>query len=161
MKHIDISTPKHPNTFALVDDEDFDKLNQYKWSAYRVGKSVYAVRNDYLHGKRALVLLHRSITNVIQGKEVDHINHNGLDNQKLNLRVCTRAENSRNQQIKDVNSSGFKGVCWDKQNTKWVAKIQIDGKVINIGRFFCLVKAARAYDEAARKYHGDFACLNF
>jgi hypothetical protein len=102
------------------------------------------------------------ILNTPDGMETDHINHDGLDNRRVNLRSCTQAENQHNQQPrKKAKSSVFKGVCYSKNGDKWQSYITVNRKIINIGYFLSEIKAALAYDEAARKYYGEFAHTNF
>ena len=155
MKKMDISTPKHPNTFALVDDEDFEHLSQWKWHLNTWG---YATSTK---GDNKTRWMHRVILNVPKGVEVDHINHDKLDNRRCNIRPCSRAENARNHPLKRNNTSGFKGVYWNKVRKKWHSRIKVDGKYISLGYYFCIVKAAVVYDDAAKKYHRKFSYLNF
>jgi hypothetical protein len=90
--------------------------------------------------------------------EVDHINHNGLDNRRINLRIATARQNKQNTKIQKSNTSGYKGVTKDR--TKWRAMIRISGKRVHLGMFDDKRDAAIAYNRAAIKYHGDFACIN-
>ncbi len=113
--------------------------------------------------KRVFIMMHREIVKVADGKFCDHINHNGLDNRKANLRPATRAENSRNRRKfkKRKCYSRFKGICWHKGKEKWLAQIWFNRKAMYIGYFDDEIQAAKAYDDAARKYHKEFAVLNF
>lgn len=138
---------------ALVDDTDFDWLNEIKWTGNRKKYTSYAVTK---HTK-----MHRVILNAPDGLEVDHIDGNGLNNQRSNLRLCTHRENQRNRPKNKNNKSGYKGVFWNSRANKWRVGIRVDRKDIFLGTFFCLIKAAKAYDEAAIKYFGEFAYLNF
>jgi hypothetical protein len=162
MKKINISTPKHPNTFALVNDEDFKSLNAHKWYANekREGK-LYACRSTNSNGKETGLLMHVEIMGTIKGKEVDHRSGDTLDNQRKNLRHCTNAENQINRGPQRNNKSGYKGVCWSKRDSNWRAHIKYSGKTKNIGSFTCLIKAAKAYDKKAKELFGEFAYLNF
>jgi len=101
--------------------------------------------------------------NVPKGMVTDHINHNGLDNRKSNLRVCTDAENGRNKQRQKGGTSIYKGVCWHKAKKKWVAQIKFEGKNMHIGYFTDdkEKEAARAVDAKAKVLHGEYALLNF
>ncbi len=158
MKRINISTKKHPNTFALVDDCDFDRLNKHKWCCTNKG---YVVRGRQRLNGGGLILMHRVILNTPEGMESDHKNGRKLDNQRANLRICTKKQNLQNQSLRKDSKSGYKGVCWNKADNKWRSQIRVNGKRKHLGLFTCLVKAAKAYDEAALKYHGKFAKLNF
>jgi hypothetical protein len=154
MKEINLSRGK----ITIVDDADFDYLNQWRWKLSSTG---YAVRAYMVNGKTTRVRMHRLITNADKTKEVDHINGNSLDNRRSNLRTCSHAENNQNKGKQSNNTSGYKGVMWDKGTGRWRAKIAKDGKDIHVGRFDDLVEAAKAYDMAALEVHGEFASLNF
>jgi hypothetical protein len=139
---------------AIVDDDMFEYLNQWKWY-YANG---YAIR--HLLGQHRIQLrMHRIILNTPDGMETDHINLNRLDNRRCNLRICTKSQNRKNYSKRSDNTSGFKGVT--KNNRNWRAHINKDGESINLGTFKTKEMATRAYDEAARKYHGEFARVNF
>lgn len=101
------------------------------------------------------------LMNSPEGMFIDHINGNGLDNRKCNLRICTNTQNQYNASIRKDNTSGFRGVCWNRGSNKWQAYMRVNGKQTSLGLFTCLIKAAKTYDEAAKKYHKDFANLNF
>jgi hypothetical protein len=162
MKKIDISTPKHPDTFSLVDDYNFTRLNQWKWIAVEPYKGLlYAARSIQIDGKQRRLYMHNEIMPPVKGTMTDHQNGNGVDNQRHNLRRCTNAENGRNRGIQSNNTSGYKGVTWNIAGNKWKAQIMYEGEGVYLGAFTCLIKAAKAYDTAALKYHGEFANLNF
>ena len=143
---------------AQVSDHRFDELNQYKWYARYDPKmkSFYAMRNVTSFGKQKTVLMHRLIAGAPDGMPVDHIDHQTLNNQDENLRVCTPSQNSRNQR-RNNNSSGYKGVDFYKQNGKWRARIL----GVDLGYFHSAEEAARAYDKKAKELFGKFANLNF
>lgn len=148
---------------AIVDDEDFDALNQFGWRAQwdPHTRGFYAVRSVPIGGgKRATVLMHRVITGAAKGTEVDHANQNTLDNRKANLRVCTASENARNRGKTARNTSGYKGVSFDKRTGKWDARIGLNGKRRHLGYFDTALEAAAAYDRAALEMHGTFARHN-
>lgn len=146
---------------ALVDDEDFEEVNQFKWYANKIGSIFYAARAIRIGGRLIHIRMHRYLLNALSGQETDHRNHNGLDNRRENIRTCSHAENSRNKQNCRGGSSKFKGVYWDKKNRKWKAQIMSDGRCLNLGRFVGEVDAAKIYDKAAMKFFGEFAFLNF
>ena len=154
--------PPVQERFAIVDDDVYEWASKYKW---RVGKwsgsTYYAIRSFNLGTKRKTGILHREIMNAPDGVHVDHINGNGLDCTRSNMRLCTQAENKRNRKINSNSKSGYKGACWNKSVGKWQAHIQIDGKKIHLGLHDSAENAARAYDKAAIEYHGEFAKPNF
>lgn len=148
--------------YAIVDPEDYERLNRHKWYAVKYRQGFYAVRSVTVGKKKGHVHMHREIINAEAGKLCDHINHNGLDNRKANLRQVSRVENVWNsRKRKGRSSSKYKGVSWFKRKKKWQARIQANGRNIFIGSYKNEIAAARAYDEAAKKYHGQFAVLNF
>jgi len=119
----------------------------------------YAVRLDK---KRMRVSMHRQIMNPPEGMVVDHINNNGLDNRKANLRIVTHRQNCLNSRPKIKNTtSRYKGVCWEKESKKWRALITHKGRRISIGRFKNEIDAAFAYDKVAKELNGQYAWLNF
>ncbi len=161
VRKIDISTPTHPNVFTLVDDKDFEFLSQWKWCASKVRNTSYVVRTVWVNEKSKNIGMHRVIMSAPDNMDVDHRDGNGLNNQQGNLRVCTRSQNLYNQKLARNNTSGYKGVYWDKDRSRWVSQIKANGRRHKLGRYFCLIKAAKAYDTAARKYHGEYANTNF
>ncbi len=149
--------------FAIVDPDDFDRLNKNKWHTNTGRNTCYAVRTAFKDGKRIHTKMHRVIMNAPKHLLVDHINHSGLDNRKANLRTVTIAQNNVNRAgYKTKNSpSKYKGVYWSKRDKKWQVQICCNYKIITIGQFNDEIQAAKAYDEAAKKFHGEFAVLNF
>lgn len=148
--------PLTRSKFAIIDDEDFDRVNKFKWHYVGNGTAAHRVyKGEYIY-------MHRLIMNTPPGLEVDHINHNKLDNRKSNLRNCTRGENSRNTRIRSDNTLGYKGIRFEKRNTKrkWVATIWVNGVNKFLGSYERKKDAVLAYNEGARKYHGKFAYLN-
>ena len=150
--------PLTQGQFAIVDDEDYKWLSQFKWHAAKRGKNFYATR--HLVKEKRKIYMHQQVMNTQQGQELDHKNGNGLDNRKENLRFCTRSQNNMNRR-KTKGSSKYKGVSWDNQSKKWVAHFQFNGKSAHIGYFDSEIEAACAYDETAKRYFGEYALLNF
>jgi hypothetical protein len=149
--------------FALVDDEDYVWLSQYRWNANVRKGQTYAYRwVERVGDKLILRSMHREIMGAVPGQVVDHRNRNGLDNRLENLRFCTNGQNAANgKKHRNGITSRFKGVAWDHDRDRWRAKIRVNGKTIHLGRFTDEVSAATAYDVGARKYFGEFARLNF
>jgi len=143
---------------ALVDTEDFEWLSKYNWFAHWCPdtRSFYALRAGPNHRS---IPMHREILNCSPRQQGDHINHDTLDNRKLNLRKCRKAMNNRNQRRRIDNTSGFKGVSW--HYNKWRSRIMVNKIPMNIGGFDTIEEAARAYDAAAKEFHGEFAYFNF
>lgn len=150
---------------AIVDDEDFDRLNEWKWKADYRNKHFYGrgYQKDHERGKFKLQQMSRVVLGVVgnRGVKVDHRNHDTLDNRKENLRLCSVGQNCQNRiKISRMGSrtSKYKGVSWSKRSKKWKVTI----KTINhLGYYSDEVEAAKAYDAAAKQYFGEFALLNF
>ena len=146
-----------PNKYALVDNEDFESLKTFNWWLDRHG---YAGAQVYLRdGKRSSkrIAMHREILKASKNKEVDHINHNPLDNRKSNLRLVTRQQNHFNEKIRKNNTSGYKGVCWNKDRNKWMAYIHLDGKFKHLGLSIDIKNAILLRKTAEIKHHGEYA----
>lgn len=143
------------NKETMVDDGDFEWLSKYDWR-YNYGSygGEYAVTAI----NQKTVRIHRLIMNAQAGQEMDHINGNGLDNRRENLRFCSRTENNRNRGRQKLAASGYKGVS--KRKNRWKAWITLDSKQIHIGMYSMKEEAARAYNKAAKEYHGEFARFN-
>ena len=159
MKEIQLTQGK----VAIVDDEMFEFLNQWKWFASNKNGKFYVVRNITVSkNKQNSIFMHRFIMKPEKGFVIDHLDGNGLNNQKNNLRICTFGQNGMNRGSQSNNKCGFKGVHFFKNTTNknWIAKICYNRKIIHLGTFIDPIEAARAYNDAALKYHGEFAKLN-
>lgn len=150
--------------FALVDDEDFEYLMQWKWHAQRRPKGYYEVfyacRSIANNGH---IYMHRDLMKTQEGMICDHVDHDTLNNQKSNLRNCTHSENLRNRRKGIGTSSIYKGVYFMRGRKKhpWIAQIVITARnTTSLGSFKTEIEAALAYNQAAKKYYGEFACLN-
>ena len=154
MKEIKLTQGK----VALVDDGDFEILNVYQWHIDKSRHGYYARRSK----KWGVRPMHRVIMGLIKGEghEVDHINGNGLDNRRCNLRICLQSQNAQNRRKIKLKSSQFKGVTKRKNYPKWRARIRLSGKLENLGDFDNELQAAAAYNFAAVQKFGEFACLN-
>ena len=149
---------------ALIDDEDFEYLNQFKWYAMKTKHNDYVSRDEVINGVSTRILMHRLIMKTPVGVMTDHIDHNGLNNQKHNLRLCTNGQNLMNRRPRE--SSKYLGVYVIKTIRKKSvyksirADITVNKKTIHLGSFKTEEDAALAYNEAALKYHGEFANPN-
>ncbi len=143
--------------FAVVDTDDYYRLSNHQWHAVASTHTFYAISN--IKGKR--VAMHRVITGAPDHLMVDHIDHNGLNNCKSNLRLCSPAQNCCNANPRHRASSKYKGVGWHKTRKKWTAVVQVNKKAYHIGYFSDEIEAAKAYDARARQLHRQFAWLNF
>ena len=145
---------------ALVDTPDMPLTQGHSWYALRQdrgNKQSYVA--TWIHGKN--VRLSRLLLGAPDDMVVDHINHNPLDNRRCNIRICTLSENAMGQsKRKDVTASRYKGVTFKKETGRWDAQIRVEGKKLHLGYFATEEAAARAYDEAAKKYFGEYALLN-
>ena len=154
---------------ALVDDSDYEWLNQWKWLAHYDwrGECFYAQRNaPRTKNKRVTIHMAREIIKCPENRQVDHADGNTLNNQRINLRTCTYTENFRNRRKIKECSSEYKGVCWHKRVGQWTAQIQTrdifdQPMKLHLGCFKVEKEAALAYDKAASEEFGEFARLNF
>jgi hypothetical protein len=148
MKEIPLTQGK----VAIVDDEDFERVSEHKWYAMLVDGHWYAE-------SRPIGYLHRFLLNSPADCMVDHIDGDGLNCQRYNMRLATNRQNQHNARTRIDNTTGFRGVCVNKD--KWTAQIKIDGVLTYLGRFASPEEAARAYDAKARETRGEFARTNF
>ena len=157
MKTIELSR----GAVTMVDDVDFEMLSADKWHLWqtKARPTRYATRKDWDGKKNNTRWMHRVILDAPKGMEVDHIDGDGLNNQRSNLRLCSRSQNARNSGPKGGRK--WKGVTRDAHSQLWGSVICCKNKQIHIGRYFTELRAALAYDAMARRLHGDFARLNF
>ncbi len=154
--------PLTQGKYAIVDPDDFERLNKHKWYAVKSTNTFYAGRNKRVGKKYISIGMHREVIHPPGHLLVDHINHNGLDNRKANLRLATCSQNNYNRiHFIKSKSSKYTGVSWQKQRKKWIVLIRYNKKRKYIGYFEDEIQAAMAYDKAAKKYHKEFASLNF
>ncbi|MBN2133457.1 MAG: HNH endonuclease, partial [Sedimentisphaerales bacterium] len=145
--------PLSDGLYAYVDAADYEWLSRYTWYL----QNGYPARR----AKGKIVLMHADIMKPPKGMMVDHINHNKMDNTRVNLRNCTRQQNIHNARKHRDGRSRYKGVIYRKDMKKWGARIYYEGKQIWLGSYDDEVDAARAYDRGAAQYFGQYACLNF
>ncbi len=169
MKVIDISTKTFPDTFVMVDDDDYGFLSQWKWhpSMDKASGHLYAKRNPWKsRGETSPFKMHRVIAKCDRGMVCDHANRNTLDNRKENLRVCTVQDNRRNSKKSEPKGarsprySQYKGVRREKRSVRFLASITENGRKVSIGYFDDEKDAARAYNAAAIRLYGEFARIN-
>lgn len=157
-------SPKYGEKIVLIDDEDFPKVKNMHWSISFVRGNWYAIHGFMENGKRKQIKMHRLImqeSNI--SIKIDHKNHNGLDNRKINLRKATIRENTRNTGLTIRNKTGYKGVfnyTCDNGDKVFVVRIRTDNGKVFGGYFKKAEEAAKKYNEMALRFHGEFAFLN-
>lgn len=158
MKKIKLTQGK----YVLVDDEDYEYLNQWSWyyGAGRKGNG-YAVRTIGMGKDKRMLYMHRVIMGNPKNQQVDHRDINHMNNQKYNLRISTNAQNNQNKNKPKNNTSGLKGAYWHTQVKRWMSRIQVNGQDVYIGLFDTKEEAAYIYDQFALQLHGEFARTNF
>lgn len=149
--------PLTQGKFAIVDADDYEWLAKYKWNCQNNKGGFYAFRSE----GHKMIAMHREIIRAPEGLLVDHIDGNGLNNRKSNLRLCTHSQNTYNRRPNRNCSSRYKGISFHKMSKKWEVAICCKGKREHLGRFDDEVKAALAYDRKAKQLFGEFAYLNF
>jgi hypothetical protein len=157
MKTISLTQGK----FTIVDDEDFDELNKFKWMAHKERGNWYACRIERVNKKYNIVRMHRTLMGDPVGVLIDHKDGNGLNNSKSNLRIATNQQNLMNQKAQENRKSKYKGVSLFKHCKTFRAYITYDRKQMHLGCYKTETEAALAYDNAAKRMFGEFARLNF
>lgn len=143
---------------TLIADEDYKEVSKYSWYAHKGRHTFYAARRG---AGKVFIYLHRFLLSAQPNELVDHVNGDGLDNRRQNLRTCSMSQNSGNQhRLRTDNTSGYRGVHQDKRDGSWIAQIRGGGKVRHLGTFKNAKDAAKAYNEAALRQYGEFAKLN-
>jgi hypothetical protein len=150
--------PLSNGLFAIVDDEDFERANKFRWHLSGQRYVMRHIRKS--DGTRSCQYLARFIMNDPEGLEVDHLHGNKLDHRKSELRFCTHYQNCCNKRKYKNNTSGFKGVTWDSKCSRWRARIRVHGRLISLGRFREIKAAASAYNVASIRHHGEFGRIN-
>lgn len=158
-----IKIPLTKNYYLIIDEKDFNLVSKHKWRADDRHKkcTVYAITDLHINKKRTTISVHRLIMKPLKTKQVDHVNGNGLDNRRCNLRVCTHSQNQMNKRPKLNSEHKFKGIFWIQKISKWKSSIYVNGKGLHLGLFSSEIKAAKAYDKSAKKHFKEFAKLNF
>lgn len=149
---------KWEDEICLIDRDDSVLVGQYRWHGIQRERKVYVESSPT---RRLNIRLHRLLMGEPLGKEVDHIDHDPLNNRKLNLRIATQHQNRMNTISIRNSSSSYLGVSWCRERNKWYCQIEHNYRNIHIGRFDSEEEAARAYDEVALRLRGEFANLNF
>lgn len=151
--------PIHGGLFALVDDEDFERLSKFKWHLSHRKGWVYVVRSNRIGAITYKPYLHREVMGAVKGQQIDHRDRNPFNNQKCNLRFSNQSQNMMNRTRSLKSKNKFRGVS--PSHGKWFARVKVRGKTVCSKCFDREEDAAKAYDNMARDLHGDFAVLNF
>lgn len=171
MKELLLHSRKSPGLVTLLDDDFYDFLmlhhSHVRWNPSFDPCTTYAI-SRHAPGASKCLCLHRIIlgaqswdgTNLLPGIDVDHMDHNGLNNLRSNLRLATRSQNQANQRARGKGTSQYKGVNWDESRSKWLARAEINDTQRNLGRYDSEIAAAQAYNDFMLRHHGEFALVN-
>lgn len=153
---IEIDSPKYGHYEVIIDKEDFGRCSKLQWNIRPYKRNI---KNWYTSNYK-VGLLHRFLVSAPKGMQVDHINRDTLNNRKDNLRICSNKENTRNTTpIRDNNTSGHKGVMWDKRTEKWMSYIMVNYKFKNLGYYNDFDEAVEVREQAERSYFGEYSAL--
>lgn len=149
---------------CLIDAYDYDLVKEYRWfyNKPKNSNSGYVLTNIRIDGKQKILKMHRLLMSFPdKSLDIDHINRNGCDNRRCNLRICTHQENQMNTSKQKNNKSNYKGVYFHKRDKKYISSIRFNKKLIHLGYFEDPIEAAKAYDKKAKELFKEFAVLNF
>lgn len=153
-----VEVPLTGGLVTLIDERDLQLVCERKWEAFTDPDGVVYARS---RSGKPRVFLHNVLMCPARGLEVDHVNHDALDNRRTNLRLGTRSQNLANRRLPRNSTSGFKGASFHGASGKWRGQIKVDGRKLHLGLFLTAEEAARAYDAAALRHFGEFSLLNF
>lgn len=156
-----IEIPLTQGKVAIIDAVDWDLVKDFKWHTQKNHLCSYAIANIKRNGKRTTIGMHQILMGTYSKMHVDHINNDGLDNRRNNLRVCTVSQNRANSKTHLNNTSGYRGVSFKKNTNRWKSQIRINKKLYDLGEFDLKEDAARVYDIISREWYGEYATLNF
>jgi hypothetical protein len=154
-----IKSKRYGQMTVFFDDDDYPIINKHNWYISKSRSTFYARTNRYENGLETTIRMHMMLMGFPDSR-IDHINGNGLDNRKQNLRLCTNSQNCLNKDKRKDNTTGYKGVWFHKKNNKFICSTTINGKVFYGGSFQTVQEAAKRYNELALIHHGEFAKLN-
>lgn len=158
MKLIPLSGKRGAGEFSVVDDCDYEWASKFRWHLSSSGYAITNKSRPYKNGKT--LHMHRAINKTPDGLFTDHVNQNRIDNRRENLRTATKTQNLFNMDKHSDNSSGYKGIVYHRPSGLWGAKIQVKMHRVSLGYYETKKEAANAYNNAAKKLHGQFAYLN-
>lgn len=158
-----LGIPLTQGEIAIIDSEDFHIVSGYRWHVSKYKNVQYALSAKWNKGNPSTILMHRLVMNLkrYDGLMIDHINMNGLDNRKINLRFTDFSLNAHHCKLLSSNTTGFRGIAWNNIRCAWQATIRVYGKRYFLGYYSSKRNAALAYDAAALRYKKDHATLNF